>query len=90
MFLVCPGVDEWYEMELDPDNTKFIIIGDKLLDILLYQNFLCVIPSKLFMLLAVEVKHLGVTFVSENTLDNHMEKVCCASYYHLKYLLCIS
>ena len=36
-----------------------------------------------------EVKNLGVTFDSGNTFANHITKVNCACYYHLKDLMCI-
>ena len=72
--LFCSGVDEWCETELNPDKTKFIIIGDKHTRESLMSKFsVSFLESSIKP--AVEIKNLGVTFDSENTYDNHIAKL---------------
>ena len=81
-------VQEWIigvKLKLNPDKTKFIIIVVKHTRESLKPNFLILFLHSSISS-AVEVKNLGVTFVQENTFDNHTAKVCHACYYHFRDL----
>ena len=69
------------KLKLNPENPKFIIIGQKAIRKSLAPNF----PVPLLqnnISPSVEVKNLGVIFDS----DNHVAKICRACYYHLRDL----
>ena len=82
------SVQEWMvgvKLNLNPEKTKFIIIGQKATRESLAPNF----PVPLLqnnISPSVEVKNLGVIFDSDNSFDNHVAKVCRARYYHLRDL----
>ena len=87
--LAC--VQKWMDgvrLKLNPENTEFIIIGDRQARESIMQKF----PTQ-FLGNSIsptnEVKNLGVTFDSGNTFASHVTKVCRACYYHLKDLRCI-
>ena len=79
------SVQEWMDgvkLKLNPEKNEFIIIGQKAMRESLAPNF----PVPLLqnnISPSVEVKNLGVIFDSDNSLDNHVAKVCRACYYHL-------
>ena len=84
--LAC--VQKWMDgvrLQLNPEKTEFIIIGDRQARESIMQKF-----STQFLGNSIsptnEVKNLGVTFDSGNTFASHITKVCCACYYHLKDL----
>ena len=71
------------KLKLKPENTKFTIIGNRHIRESLVQKF----PTHLLgnsISSTDQVKNLGVTFDSGNTLASHITKVCSACYYHLK------
>ena len=73
------------KLTLNPEKNEFIIIGQKAIRESLTPNF----PVPLLqnnISQSVEVKNLGVTFDSDNSLDNHVARVCQACYYHLRDL----
>ena len=82
------SVQDWMDsvkLKLNPEKNEFIIIGQKTIRESLAPNF----PVPLLqnnISPSVEVKNLGVIFDSDNSLDNHVAKVCRACYYHLRDL----
>ena len=71
------SVLEWMDgvkLKLNPEKTKFIIIGQKAIRESLAPNF----PVPLLqnnISPSVEVKNLGVIFDSDNSFDNHVANV---------------
>ena len=70
--------------KLNPEKSEFIIIGQKAIRESLAPNF--PVPLQNNISPSVEVKNLGVIFDSDNSIDNHVAKVCQACYYHLRDL----
>ena len=73
------------KLKLNPEKAEIISIGDKQARESLIQKF----PTQLLgnsISPTDTVKNPGVTFDSGNTFTNHITKVCCAYYYHLKDL----
>ena len=73
------------KLKLNPEKNEFIIIGQKATRGTLAPNFpVPILQNNISP--SVEVKNLGVIFDSDNSLDNHVAKVCRACYYHLRDL----
>ena len=70
------------KLKLNPDRTKFIVIGDDQIRSSLKSSF----PVSLLgnsMEPAESVKNLGVFLDAENSMQRHIANLCCISYYHL-------
>ena len=73
------------KLELNPDKTEFIVIGDDQIRSSLKSSF----PVRLLgntVEPAELVKNLGVFLDAENSMQRHVANLCHISYYHLQEL----
>ena len=73
------------KLKLNPDKTKFIVIGDDQIRSSLKLFFPVSLLGNI-MEPAESVKNVGAILDAENSMQRHMANLCRISYYHLQEL----
>ena len=71
-----------YKLKLNPDKKEFTVIGDDQIRRSLKSSFPVSLLDNI-MEPAELVKNLDVIVDAENSMQIHVAKPCCISYYHL-------
>ena len=72
----------WEIINLNPDKTEFIVIGDDQIRSSLRSSFPVSFLCN-FMKSAESVKNLGVILDAENSMQRHVANLCRIYYYNL-------
>ena len=81
-------VEAWMgnnKLKLNPDKTKFIVIGYDQIKSFLKSSFPVSLLDNI-MEPAEPVKNLGIILDAENLMQRHVANLCRISYYHLREL----